>query len=165
MGHPGGEPRHGFEFLRLTQLVLALPQSGFGRFPGRARLRFAQLALDRWTQPGEFALHDEIVRPGLHGRDGGLLAHDRRHQDKRQVLTALLQHFQRLEPPKAGHLIIRNDKVPGLFLKRCLHLRPGPDPLVKRLIAGLSQGVQDDYCIIFRVVGEQDPQGAGRGAR
>src|SRR5439155_23754290 len=91
MGHTGGEPAHGFHFLGLTQLLLALAQSLFGSFAGHTSLGLTQLTFDRRPQPRQLALHDVVMRASLHRRHSRFFTDHRRYQDEWQVLSALLQ--------------------------------------------------------------------------
>ena len=74
MGHTGGEPAHGLDFLDLTQLLLALAQSRFCRFACHTRLGLAQLTFNRGREPRQVALHDVVMRTSLHRRHGCFLA-------------------------------------------------------------------------------------------
>ena len=91
VGYTGGKTRDRLHFLGLAQLVLTLAQSFFRRSLCGARLRFAQLPLNRRRKPGKFAFHDVVVRTGFHSRHGRFLADDGRYEDEGKVLSALLQ--------------------------------------------------------------------------
>ena len=73
---------------------LGLAQVGFGSAPGLPAFAFAELALDRRSEPSQLALQHEVVRAGAHGGDRGLLANRPRHDDERYVEACSLEQLQ-----------------------------------------------------------------------
>ena len=64
-------------------------------------------------------------------------------------------------PNRPGRRALRPDViVPDEFANDARRSRR--DPLVQRLIAGLTQGPQQNQNIVFRVIRNQDPQGFAR---
>ena len=89
----------------------------------------AQLALDRRRQPRQVALHDVVVRAGLHRGDGGVFADRARDEDERQIGMLFADDGQRLGAAEARHGVVRDHEVPlgfaELAAQRRRPYRPG----------------------------------------
>jgi len=70
--------------------LLAIAQGLFGCSAGLAAGGFAHLALDCGDQPGQVALHEIIVGPGLHGSHGNVFTNPPGNNNKGQIERGIL---------------------------------------------------------------------------
>jgi hypothetical protein len=89
---PGAQfPLHVPQFFVGPQQLLSGGFQALVRLPAfRARHSLAQLSLDCGHQPGEVALHQIIVRAGLHCLDGDILSDVTRHDNEGEIQLPFL---------------------------------------------------------------------------
>ena len=138
--------------------LFAFAQGVFSAPAGGANDRLAQLALHRRGQAREIALHQIIVRAGLHRRHRDVFANSSGNDNERQVESAVLGDLERRRRAETRHVVIRENDVP-CFVRQCGAQRFGRfHPLKRRLIAGLLERADQNAGIKLRVFDDQHPQ-------
>ena len=139
--------------LVLAQCLLRLPPRG-------ALARFAQLALDGRDQPRRVALHDVVVRAGLHRLHRHFLADGAGEDDERDVQLFLAYHRQRLQGVEARQRVVGDDQVPRLLVEQAAHLLARLHAEHQRVVAGAVEVADQQLRVVFGVLDQQRAQTA-----
>jgi hypothetical protein len=131
---------------------------------GRALPALAKLALDGGHQAPELVLEDVIVCARAHGVHGRLFSDGAGDDDEREVEPRLLQDAERPKGAELGHRPVADDEVPRPACEGGAHRRGFLHPLEHDLLAGGSEGLEDQLRIGRRVLDHEDAHRVGHGA-
>ncbi len=149
----GGAFRHPlFQFgMRPAQFLQRLPalppDAGLPQFPTQ-RLR----------QPRIMALHDDIVKPGLHRLHDLLFADRSRDQEQGDVQALLLDDPESIHPGERRQVVIDNGDVPVVGFQGGLHCLRRVDPRAVGGIPPFAHFLHRQQGVVFRVFDQQQPQ-------
>ncbi len=118
---------------------------------------FAQLTLDRGSQPREIALHDVVVSAGPHRGDGGVFADRSRDEDEGQIGMLLAHDGERLGPAEARHRVVRDHEIPVGSVKLVAERLGSVHATRKDVVTGAGQRQLNKGRIVLGVLDLQEP--------
>ena len=148
MCHAAGEAPHRFHLLRLAELLLQTMALG-------AEPRLAKLPLDRRSQTIEVALHHVVVRARPHGRNRGLFPDRSGNEDERQLAVRVANQGQGFRAFEPGHVVIRDDNVPGTRIQRRAEGRLRIHTKVRDLVARALQLADCEMAVALVVLDDE----------
>lgn len=146
----------GFPEEPIAEFALAEGFAGLG--PLGAVGGLADLALDHGAESAEVALHQIIVRAGLHRLHRRRLADAAGDDDERNVEAALLHYLQGLGRAEVGEVVVGEHHVPPWAGQGGEECGPGFHTFAGDLEAGLADQARHHLGVKLRILDDQNAE-------